>query len=114
MGFLDRPKGWLRLWLRLCLHPSPTHVRVEEGVPAVRQGHPQPNQGCQGLQVCHWQVHPPEAPVHPAWCQDVLLQGPNHPVWSILKSQDSKMTEKTVEFTCMPAGRQADLYLQKV
>merc|ERR1719334_1604785 len=30
------------------------------------------------------------------------------------KSQDSKMTEKTVEFTCMPAGRQADLYLQKV
>ena len=41
--------------------------------------------GCQGLQVCHWQVHPPEAPVHPAWCQDVLLQGPNHPVWSILQ-----------------------------
>merc|ERR1712198_805965 len=30
------------------------------------------------------------------------------------KSQDSKMTEKTVEFTCMPAGRQADLYLKKV
>ena len=28
--------------------------------------------------------------------------------------QDSKMTEKTVEFTCMPAGRQADLYLKKV
>ena len=24
------------------------------------------------------------------------------------------MTEKTVEFTCMPAGRQADLYLKKV
>merc|ERR1711973_849045 len=30
------------------------------------------------------------------------------------KSQDSKMTEKTVEFTCMPAGRRADLYLKKV
>jgi len=30
------------------------------------------------------------------------------------KSQDSKMTEKTVEFTCMPAGRQADLYKRKV
>merc|ERR1712180_429615 len=30
------------------------------------------------------------------------------------KSQGSKMTEKTVEFTCMPAGRQADLYLKKV
>merc|ERR1719356_236554 len=30
------------------------------------------------------------------------------------KSQDSKMTEKTVEFTCMPASRQADLYLKKV
>merc|ERR1719365_456330 len=30
------------------------------------------------------------------------------------KSQDSKMTEKTVEFTCMPAGRQAELYLKKV
>ena len=41
--------------------------------------------GCQGLQVCHWQVHPPEAPVHPARCQDVLLQGPNHPVRSILQ-----------------------------
>merc|ERR1712200_228588 len=30
------------------------------------------------------------------------------------KSQDSKMTEKTVEFTCMPDGRQADFYKRKV
>merc|ERR1712200_296429 len=29
------------------------------------------------------------------------------------KSQDSKMTEKTVEFTCMPIGRQAVLYQLK-
>merc|ERR1711974_585322 len=30
------------------------------------------------------------------------------------KSQDSKMTVKTVEFTCMPTGRQAEFYLDKV
>merc|ERR1712183_282413 len=30
------------------------------------------------------------------------------------KSQDSKMTVKTVEFTCLPAGRQAVFYLNEV
>merc|ERR1712119_8368 len=29
------------------------------------------------------------------------------------KSQDSKMTVKTVEFTCMPAGRMAEIYKNK-
>merc|ERR1712029_50547 len=72
------------------------------------------NQGCQGLQGCHRQVHHSEALGHVAPRQGVHFQDPVTECGPSCKPHKSQMTLKPVPFTCLPLGRMAENYLEKV